>query len=174
MKGHPLPPSFFEHSAERVARELLGKYLVKHDKKDHRIAAITEVESYGGAGDEASHAFSGKTPRNTVMFGPAGVWYMYLIYGIHTMANIVTEDDGSPGAVLIRGLEDISGPGRLTRAFGIDRGLYGQPISVESGLWVEDRGIRVPKNELTTTPRVGLGNVSKKAKEAPLRFIWKD
>jgi DNA-3-methyladenine glycosylase len=140
------------------ARWLLGKHLVRRHP-DGRIEArvITETEAYDGERDLACHARVGRTPRTEVMYAAGGVWYVYLIYGVHEMLNLVVGPAEWPAAVLIRGLEGVSGPGRLTRALGIGRHLNGaaacDPVS---GLWLEDRGVRVAPRTIAAGPRVGV------------------
>jgi DNA-3-methyladenine glycosylase len=118
----PLDKSFFEGNTLAIARELLGKYIGREGMEDSALM-ITEVEAYDGPADLASHAARGKTPRNTAMFGEAGVWYIYLCYGIHWLLNIATGPPGYPAAILIRGVEGVPGPGRVTRHLGIGPSL---------------------------------------------------
>ena len=111
-----------------VARSLIGKYLVRENEQGSVTGRIVEVEAYvGPPEDKACHASKGRTARTEVLFGPPGHAYVYLCYGMHEMLNVVTEQDGFPAAILLRAVECdgmlIDGPGRLTRAFGIDRRL---------------------------------------------------
>ncbi len=134
---------FYSRHTAIVARELLGKYLVRDDKLN-LIGRIVEVEAYGGSEDPASHAARGKTRRNEVMFSKPGSAYVYFIYGNHYCLNVVAHEGSSPGAVLIRALEPISGieqmkknrnlddelhltsgPGRLTKAMNINKVFNG-------------------------------------------------
>src|SRR3990167_6662100 len=108
-----LPQSFFARPTVIVARELLGKYLVRKENQKTKAHMITEVEAYTGADDMSSHAAMGPTKRNQAMFGAPGHWYVYLIYGMYHCLNIVTETHGTPAAVLIRGLAGVSGPGKV-------------------------------------------------------------
>src|SRR5580698_6608469 len=116
-----LKRTFFERPTLTVARELLGKVLVRRIGKRKLSVMITETEAYIGEKDLACHARFGRTKRNAVMFGPAGVWYPYFIYGMHWMMNVTTEEAGEPAAVLIRAgilLEKnlfLGGPGKLTK-----------------------------------------------------------
>lgn len=138
---------FFERSAVKVARDLLGKFLVRRWRGKEIALMITEVEAYHGFNDKASHAARGLTPRNKIMFGEAGYWYIYFIYGTHWMLNIVTGKKGVPSAVLIRGVKGFNGPsagsgqgpGKLTKTFHINKSLNGKTADKKSGLWVEDR-----------------------------------
>jgi DNA-3-methyladenine glycosylase len=140
-----------------LARWLLGKVLVRARPGDGKTAVlITEVEAYDGPRDRASHASRGRTPRNAVMFEPGGVWYVYLCYGVHEMLNLVTGPRDYPAAILIRGVVGASGPGRVTRAFDIGRKFNGAPAAPASGLWIEDRGVRVSRRLVRATPRIGV------------------
>jgi DNA-3-methyladenine glycosylase len=140
------------------ARWLLGKHLVRRHP-DGRVEArvITETEAYDGELDLACHARVGRTTRTEVMYAAGGVWYVYLCYGVHEMLNLVVGPAEWPAAVLIRGLEGVSGPGRLTRALGIGRHLNGAAACDPfSGLWLEDRGFRVAPRTVAAGPRVGV------------------
>ena len=169
--GDPLGPAFFDRPADRVARELLGARLVVRGP-DGRLArhVVFETEAYLGAHDLACHGARGLTKRNATMFGPAGRWYVYLCYGLHWMLNIVTGPEGVPAAVLIRGVGDFVGPGRVTKGLGIDRAFDGRPASRRGGLWFEDSGIVVPRQLVARTPRIGVGYAGVWA-EKPLRFV---
>ena len=131
---------------------------------------VFETEAYLGAHDLACHGRTGPTKRNATMFGPAGRWYVYLCYGLHWMLNIVTGPEGVPAAVLIRGAGDLSGPGRVSRGLGIDRGLDGRPATREGGVWFERSDTVVPRRRIRRTPRIGVGYAGEWAKK-PLRFV---
>ena len=128
---------------------------------------ITEVEAYDGERDRACHARRGRTARNAVMYEPGGVWYVYLCYGVHEMLNLVTGPPDYPAAVLIRGIEGAPGPGRLTKALGIDRRLNGAVCAPESGLWIEDRGVRLPRGAIKVIDRPG-ASLRLRASRAPI------
>ena len=135
-----LDSTFFDRSAEKVAHDLIGCRLNwrRGDKPESRI--ITETEAYIGPDDLASHAARGRTKRNEAMFGAPGTFYVYFVYGMHWMLNVVTGPVGYPAAaVLIRGLEGIIGPGRLTKAIGINGNLSGKSASEAAGLWFSER-----------------------------------
>ena len=136
-----LTAKFFERPTITVARGLLGKYLVRQYRGKVVRVMITEVEAYDGPKDKASHAFTlrGITPRNKIMFGPAGHWYVYFTYGMHWMLNIVTGKEGYPAAVLIRGVEGVKGPAKVTKFFKIDKKFNGYFAGRRSGLWLENR-----------------------------------
>jgi len=130
-----LPRSFYDRNTVIVARELLGKRLVRQTAGGARIGKIVEVEAYLGEHDLAAHSSKGLTKRNQIMFGPPGHAYVYLIYGIHHCLNVVTEREGCGAAVLIRALEPMKnisgrtqGPGLLCRALDIDRRLNGRDL----------------------------------------------
>jgi DNA-3-methyladenine glycosylase len=149
-------PDFFNRRTLTVARDLIGKFLVRRlDGRDVALM-VTETEAYDGFRDKASHAYRGQTPRNTPMFHGPGTIYVYFTYGLHHMLNLATGEVGHPSAVLIRGAGDVVGPARLTKAMGIDKALNDKPLGVETGLWVEDRGVIVKPREIERTPRIGI------------------
>jgi DNA-3-methyladenine glycosylase len=160
-----LSRAYFERPTLRVARSLIGRYLVRGEDDGLRAGRIVEVEAYVGPEDQASHASRGRTQRTDVMFGPAGVAYVYLIYGMHHCFNVVTEREGYPAAILIRAVHPVegpmgggvvNGPGRVCRFFGIDRTLNRLDLTLGRTLWIEDRGERVPASAITTAPRIGV------------------
>lgn len=172
-----LRKDFFERSVLEVAPELLGKYLIVESEggKENAAYMITEVEAYDGQDDLACHASKGKTPRTEVMFGPAGHWYVYLIYGMYDMLNIVTGPEDHAAAVLIRGVGQYDGPGKLTRGLDITRTHNAQvalPSSEGgSGLWIEDRGLTVEERAVETTPRIGVDYAGPVWSQKPWRFV---
>jgi DNA-3-methyladenine glycosylase len=161
MPPAPLPPAFYRRSAMQVARDLLGRRLCRR-LPDGRVLAgrIVEVEAYDGPDDRASHARAGLTARTAPMFEPGGIAYVYLVYGMHHCLNVVTGDAGYPAAILVRAAESplpdasASGPGRLTRAFAIDRSLDGASL-LGPELWLEV-GAPVPDRAVARTPRIGV------------------
>ena len=160
----PLSSKFFDRPTCVVARELLGKTIVR--RRGGRIvrAMVTEVEAYDGPDDRACHASRGKTPRNAVMFGDAGRFYVYLIYGMYWMLNVVTGPVGYPAAVLLRavrlelsdGVIELAGPGKLTRHLEIDKRFHGMVASEESGLWFEDGSAKPRPGQIVAGQRVGV------------------
>lgn len=170
-----LPRAYFRRPTLTVARSLLGKYLVRKHGRRTLVGRIVEVEAYIGMEDRACHASKGRTARTDVMFGPAGVSYVYLIYGMHHCFNIVTERTGFPSAVLVRAVEDdrtrmlIDGPGRVCRFLAIDRKLNRKDLTAGEMLWVEDRGKRIPPSGVTTGRRIGVDYAGPWA-EKPWRF----
>lgn len=169
-----------------AARALIGARLCRRDDSDTaRRFVITETEAYDGFEDRASHASRGPTPRNAPMFGPAGVWYVYLCYGMHEMLNLVTREGGYPAAILLRGVWEagaagspgvrrIVGPGRLTRTLGVSRHEFnGVAASPVSGLWIES-GEAIPDSRVSVTPRIGVAYAGAEWAAAPRRFVLRD
>jgi DNA-3-methyladenine glycosylase len=168
------PNAWRAKSTIAIARSLIGKHLVRRragGRPEARL--ITEVEAYRGESDLACHASRGRTARTEVLYSAGGVWYVYLCYGVHEMLNLVVGPAGHPAAVLIRGIAGIDGPGRLTRALGIGRELNGRPASRKSGLWIEDRGVLVPRRAILASPRVGVHYAGPLWAGKPWRFRWK-
>jgi DNA-3-methyladenine glycosylase len=164
--------SFFARKSPVVARELLGARLVRVRHGRVVSGIIVETEAYRGERDPASHAYRGKTDRNGIMFGPPGHAYVYFSMGVHHCLNVTTEPEGIPAAVLIRALEPVdgvevmernrgvgdrlrltSGPGNLTEAMDIDRGLNGEDLVLSSMLYL-DSGQKV--EDVGTSSRVGI------------------
>ena len=170
--GTVLPPEQWRaRGTVRLARELLGKFLVRTRDGGAEARLITEVEAFDGERDLACHARAGRTARTATLYRAGGCWYVYLCYGVHEMLNLVTGPEGWPAAVLIRGVAGAAGPGRLTRALGIDRRLDGAVVTPASGLYVEDRGLRVPRAWVQATPRVGVDFAGPVWAAKPWRFL---
>lgn len=172
-----LEPAFYERaSVVKVARDLLGKVLVTEFGGQRTTGRIVEVEAYNGIVDRASHAWSGRrTARTEVMFGSGGRAYVYLIYGIHHLFNVVTNKAGVPHAVLVRALEPIEGipvmlkrmgrekldnsltrgPGNLSRAMGLLTRHTGLSL-LDQEIWIGDDGYRPKRGEIVATPRIGV------------------
>ena len=150
-----LGKNFFARPVLEVSQDLIGKYLVCDLGRFVVAKMISEVEAYDGPDDLASHGRFGLTKRNKAMFGEAGIFYIYLNYGVHWMLNVVTGKEGYPSAILIRGVDGVGGPGRVTKFFGIDKSLYGKKAEKLSGLWFEDRGFE--KGKIIRTKRIGVG-----------------
>ena len=192
----PLERAFFGRDPRRVARELLGKILVRQDGSIYLAARVVEVEAYLGANDPAAHAAAGNTLRNAVLFGPPGFAYVYFIYGNHYCLNVSCEREGKAGCVLFRALEPLlgleemahargvivrgprdllkltSGPGRLAEAFGITRARdNGCDLALpQSGLPSSSLWIGSDgfrARGIRVTPRIGIT----KASELPLRYL---
>lgn len=157
MRHVILKKEFFLRPALAIAENLLGKYLVMRQKDGSTVAQmITEVEAYDGFKDKASHASRGKTKRNQSMFEAGGIWYVYFVYGMYEILNIVVGSNGYPAALLIRGVEGVTGPGKVTRHYGITRLFDGLQATRTSGLWIEDRGVGIPTSHIKKSPRIGV------------------
>jgi len=164
-----LPRAFYQRDVLEVAPQLLGQHLVRMGPEGRRSTyVITETEAYRGEEDLACHASKGRTPRNEVMYGEGGHLYMYLIYGMYWMMNVVTGPAGTPQAVLFRGIREANGPGKLTRLLGVDRGFYGEDLVSSERIWIEEAGA-VP--EYTTAPRVGIEYAADPWKSKAWRFL---
>jgi len=165
----PLSRTFFHRPTLTVARSLIGKYLVRENGKKRIAGKIIEVEAYVGSQDKACHASKGRTARTDVMFGPPGVSYVYLVYGMYHLLNVVTERAEFPAAVLIRAIEVegelIDGPGKICRTLDIDRSLNRLDMTEGRQVWFEDRGARVARKRVGTFPRIGVEYASSWAKK---------
>ena len=150
-----LSPDFFLRDVLDVAPELIGKLLVRQ-YEDGRIEKyrIIETEAYRGTEDLACHASKGRTPRTEVMFQEGGTVYVYLIYGMYWLLNLVTGNEGNASAVLIRGIEGCSGPGRVGRQLQLDKSFYEENLFNSSRIWVEDAE---SVTEIKTSKRIGIG-----------------
>ena len=169
MKHIKLKKDFFAENTLWVAKNLLGKYLCRKLPSGRVIAAmITETEAYKGFDDQASHAAKGRTKRTEVMFGEPGTIYVYLVYGMHYCLNLVTEKKDYPAAVLVRGVAEASGPGRVCKYFKIDKKLNGRKLGRE--LWVEDREIKVSRRKIQVSKRIGV-DYAGESRNRPWRFI---
>ncbi len=181
-----IPRAFYLQPTLDVARQLLGKHLVRKHEEGTTVGRVVETEAYIGPEDKACHASRGRTPRTQIMFGNAGYAYVYLIYGFHHMLNIVTEAADFPAAVLIRAVEPLqgvelmakrrgtqerrnlaSGPGKLCQAFAIDRTLNGSDLCGQL-LYLADSGKPAPK--FVTTPRIGVDYAGEWTHK-PWRFV---
>lgn len=180
-----LSRTFFDRNPIIVARELLGKKIVRNLEGELLCGMISETEAYTGAEDTACHASKGKTERNAVMFGPPGHAYVYFIYGMYNMLNLVTESD-NPSAVLIRGLIPLDGietmkrlrgrntgltdgPGKLSMALSVDRSLNGVDVTRRGPLWVEEYR-EIPDGHVRITPRIGIDYAEPEDRDAPYRY----
>ncbi len=163
-----LEKSIFEKSAEEVALSLLQSNIKRKVGDEIISLEVNEVEIYEGFEDEASHAFRGKTKRNETMFESGGIFYVYFVYGVHYMLNVVAGKEGFPAAVLLRGAGELRGPGKLTKELQIDLSFDKKRICKKQGLWFEKR-----KKEcrIEKTPRVGIGSAGNFWKKKPCRYI---
>lgn len=169
MAGERLKRGFYTRDVLDVAPELIGKTLVVRQKdKTFAKLMINEVEAYRGNDDIACHASKGRTNRTEIMYHAGGHLYIYLIYGIHWMLNIVAGEENIPHAILVRGAGLYKGPGVLTRATGIDRSFYGEDLTVSERIWIEDAGINP---EYKTSPRIGIDYSGEYWKSRPWRYF---
>jgi DNA-3-methyladenine glycosylase len=164
-----LDAEYFSRPATELAFDLLGKILCVKQGDEIIRARITETECYFGEEDTACHAHKGRTPRTDTLYQKGGIAYVYLCYGIHSLLNVVTGPAEHPEAVLIRGVEGASGPGRVTKALGITRAENKLPLIPETGLWIEDDG--TPSPTYTASPRVGIDYATKEDRERPWRYL---
>jgi DNA-3-methyladenine glycosylase len=185
-----LSASFFARDTVQVAQALIGKRLVRMDNGGRISGMIIETEAYRGEEDLACHCRAGRTARTEIMYGPPGRAYVYFVYGMHWLFNIVTEREAYPGAVLIRaimpeeGLDTIArrrdgkpeknwtdGPAKLCQALGIDGKLNGLDIcSPDAEIFVES-GTQIQPAQIQKTPRIGLESVPEPWRSKPWRFI---
>ena len=187
--ARPLSWSFYDRPTERVARDLIGRWLECAVDGIRCRGRIVETEAYLGEHDPACHAAAGRTPRTEVLYGPPGTAYVYFVYGMHWCANAVTRRSGLPSAVLIRALEPLegveamrarrvlakrdsdlcSGPGRLCQALGITGPRHNAVSLAASGLRIL-HGHPVGRAAILATPRIGVNE----AADWPLRFLERD
>ncbi len=162
---------FQKHNAVFVAENLLGKTLVrKFDNGQILSSKIIETEAYMGAEDLACHASKGRTPRTEVIFHEGGKVYVYLIYGMYWMLNFVTGTENEPQAVLVRGIENCIGPGRVGKLLKLDKSFYGEDLETSDRIWLEDSS---HQGEIITTPRIGIDYAGEIWKNKPWRFVLK-
>lgn len=154
---------FYNQKTLKVAKNLLGTFLVRKIGGKIILGMITETEAYCGPNDLASHASKGKTPRTQLMFGESGHVYVYLVYGMYYCLNIVTEKKDYPCAIFIRAVKidgvdytKTNGPGKLCKYLSITKKLNGIDITKKNKLWIEGRKIIIRNNDIKKTPRIGV------------------
>jgi DNA-3-methyladenine glycosylase len=165
-----LDRDFFQRDVLEVAPDLLGKQLVCSCGESESRYIITEVEAYRGEEDRACHASKGRAKRTEVMYHSGGHLYVYLIYGMYWMLNIVTGKENLPEAILIRGIEGYNGPGKLTRQLKIDGSFYGEDLCISRRIWVSES---IGKPEYVCTPRIGIDYAGEPWISKPWRFVRK-
>lgn len=193
LSNKKLTKTFYQRELLRVAKDLLGKIIVKYDNDFILAGKIVEVEAYHGDIDEAAHSYGGMTKRTEIMFEEGGYLYVYFTYGAHHCCNVVTGKKGQGTAVLVRAVEPVSGidsmiknrfrrklknekeisnltsgPGKVCQAFGIDRSHSG--IDLTGGKIFILENTRIPNKEIGVSKRIGIT----KSKELPWRFFIKD
>jgi len=166
-----LSRDFFARPADVVACELIGKALVRERAGQRVSFVIHETEAYMGPHDLACHAAKGRTRRTETLFGDPQTLYVYLIYGIYWMLNVVVEREGYPAGVLLRGVKGIDGPGRLGRALTLDGTFNGLAASPTHGLWFEDSGFVPKRGAIMRTPRIGVDYAGPVWAAKKLRFV---
>ena len=167
--GIRLKREFFTRDVLDVAPDTIGKIIcLKFPNGVTGRYKITEVEAYRGTEDKACHASKGRTARTEIMYEEGGRLYIYLIYGMFWMLNIVTGEKDNPQAVLIRGLEDFRGPGVLTRSLGIDKTFYGEDLVTSERIWIEDAGLAPT---VKTSSRIGIEYAGEYWKDRPWRYF---
>ena len=160
--------NFYLRDVLDVAPEIIGKkMIVRFADGSFGRYSVTEAEAYRGIEDRACHAFKGKTSRTQIMFGEGGHLYIYLIYGMYWMLNIVTGEVDNPQAILIRGVESLNGPGKLTKALGIDKSFYGEDLVSSERIWFEESGV---KPDVKTSPRIGIDYAGEYWAAKPWRY----
>lgn len=174
MNNRILDKTFFNRDTIQTSQKLLGKYLIVQDHAVRNELIINEVEAYDGPEDKASHAYRGKTDRTKIMFEEGGTLYIYLVYGMYWMLNVVTEEKGYPAAILIRGAGQIKGPGRLTKFLAVNQSFNGKLAEPKTGLWFEDRGITIQKQNITATERIGVSYAGPIWAKKLYRFLIKE
>lgn len=167
-QGSKIIREFYTRDVLEVAPELPGKDLVvrSSDGSTEKFI-ITEVEAYRGIEDQACHAFKGRTARTEIMFHEGGRLYIYFIYGMYWMMNIVTAEIDNPQAILIRGAGTFHGPGILTKALGIDKSFYGEDLTISDRIWLEDAGTKCC---VKSSPRIGIEYSGEYWKARPWRY----
>jgi DNA-3-methyladenine glycosylase len=172
----------FNRPTLQVARDLLGKFIVRSDRGRRLSAMITEVEAYKGPSDRACHTYGGRrTPRVEPLYGEGGTVYVYLVYGLHWLLNFSTAGLNRPEGVLVRAIladavgeqRHIVGPGKVSRYLKVDKKLDGADATDSKRMWLEDRGVRIPAQCVKRGPRVGVDFSGPYWAARPWRF-WID
>jgi len=163
---------FYQQDAVTVAEKLLGKILIRvFDDGTTLHYRITETEAYLGEEDKACHASKGRTARTDIMYCDGGKIYVYLIYGMYWMLNVVTDTENHPQAVLIRGIDRIIGSGKVGRELKIDKSFYGEDLLGSYRIWIEDAP---DESDFSTAPRIGIDYAGEEWRDKAWRFILKE
>ncbi len=181
MKIIQIDSVFYKQDVLTVAPHLLGKVIRMKSIRPHRYFYISETEAYRGEEDLACHCSKGRTPRTEVMYHAGGIFYVYLIYGMYWMLNIVTGKVNQPQAVLIRGIQEISfntwkifkdygGPGKVGKVLGVGKEFYGMPVCNNSFFEILDFDFPKTHNKIKVSPRIGIEYAGEVWKNKPWRF----
>jgi len=177
MKQKRLTRSFYTWPTLKVAKELLGKYIVRKIGRKKLEGKIIETEAYIGPKDKASHAFGGKiTKRNLAEYLIGGHIYIYLVYGMYWQLNISTSEEGRPECVLIRALDLdklANGPGKVCRYLKLDKSFYGEDLTKSKRIWLEDRGEKIKSSQIISTKRIGIDYAGPYWAKRKWRFVLK-
>ena len=159
---------FFHRDCLDVSPDLVGKIIARRTEDGNIVRLrITETEAYRGEEDTACHASKGRTKRTELLYGEAGIIYVYLCYGMHWLMNVITGEKDVPQGVLFRACEVYDGPAKLTKNLDITGFFYGQPLYNNDNVWIEDDGYRP---EIITLPRVGINYATPEYRDIPWRF----
>lgn len=175
-----LTRQFYTRPTLKVAKELLGKHIVRQKGKKKLEGMIAETEAYIGPQDRACHAYGGKvTQRNKAEYLVGGHIYIYLVYGLHWQLNISTYESGKPECVLIRSLDRnlgklADGPGKLCRYLKLDKSFYGEDLAESKKIWLEDRGVKIKPSRIIATGRIGIDYAGPYWAKRKWRFLLKD
>ena len=166
-----LNAAFYQQDAVTVAEKLLGKILIRvFDDGTTLHYRITETEAYLGEEDKACHANKGRTARTDIMYSDGGKIYVYLIYGMYWMLNVVTGTENHPQAVLIRGINRIIGSGKVGRELKIGKRFYGEDLLISNRIWIENAPDEL---DFSTAPRIGIDYAGEEWRDKAWRFILK-
>lgn len=180
MQRKKLQRNFYTKPTLEVAKNLLGKYIVRKYRGKELSGKIIETEAYIGPKDKASHAWQGKiTQRNKAEYLIGGHIYIYLVYGMYWQFNITTSGKEKPECVLIRALDSnlgnlANGPGKLCKYLKLDKSFYGEDLTKSKIIWLEDRGEKVKPNQIITTSRVGIDYAGPYWSRRKWRFLLKN
>ena len=187
-----LPEAYYQNTnVVFLAKDLIGKRLCTHIDGIYCSGLISETEAYAGVTDKASHAYGGRfTERTKTMYAVGGTAYVYLCYGVHYLFNVVTNIEGIPHAVLVRGVKPekgvdymlerrgvkkqkglTDGPGKLSKAMGIGK-VHNAISLLQDVIWIEDTEVHIPETELHIGPRIGI-DYAEEDKDLPYRFLWR-
>ena len=167
VKGKRMPQDFYDNNAVELAPLLLGKFLCLKTEEGILRLPITETEAYYTEKDTACHARKGRTKRTELLYHRGGCAYVYLCYGMYYMMNVICGEENVPQGVLIRGAGEYDGPGKLTRAMGIDKTHNGIDLVRGDVMWIEDG----PQLKYQATPRIGINYATEEYRNIPWRFV---